>query len=491
MKRSFYNIFSGVFFKVIILIITLITRMFLISYIGNDANGLISLFTSIIGLICITELGVGIAITYSMYKPITENDTEKIAILYHFFNKMYKKIALIITIIGICFIPLLQFFVNDYNLDFNYYIIFIIQLAGVLLTYLFTAEITLINAHKENYLTTTIQSSTQILKLILQCIVLVIWSNLYLYSFVVIISELINFVVMKVIVSKKYSDICNIKKSVLDKETKTEVIKNVKAIFMHKIGGVLVNTIDSIIISTALGVAILGYYSNYLLLVTALVSICSMVFSQMVSTIGQIFAKKNMIEIKTYFKRFYYVNYALASVMFFCFFVASDSFIRLVFGESLILAREITLVIAINHFIQFMRMTVSTFKDSSGLYYYDRYKPLFEGVLNLILSLIFINKLGVVGVILSTIITNIFICHFVEPRILYKYGFKESVKKFYITNYSLIFLFIIILSVYYFNFGIYIENAFLEFIANGFIGVALSIPAIVLCLFKYLKSNVK
>lgn len=352
MKRSFYNIFSGVFFKVIILIITLITRMFLISYIGNDANGLISLFTSIIGLICITELGVGIAITYSMYKPITENDTEKIAILYHFFNKMYKKIALIITIIGICFIPLLQFFVNDYNLDFNYYIIFIIQLAGVLLTYLFTAEITLINAHKENYLTTTIQSSTQILKLILQCIVLVIWSNLYLYSFVVIISELINFVVMKVIVSKKYSDICNIKKSVLDKETKTEVIKNVKAIFMHKIGGVLVNTIDSIIISTALGVAILGYYSNYLLLVTALVSICSMVFSQMVSTIGQIFAKKNMIEIKTYFKRFYYVNYALASVMFFCFFVASDSFIRLVFGESLILAREITLVIAINHFIQ-------------------------------------------------------------------------------------------------------------------------------------------
>lgn len=488
--KSFYNIFSGIFFKIVILLVSLLTRNFLIKYVGNEANGIIALFTSVIGILCITELGVGQALSYSMYEPIINNDYDTISSLYQFFKASYYKIAIVIMLLGICFLPFIKILVNDYTLDYNIHCIFILQLTSVVLVYLFSAEVSLINAFKKNYITITFLSLSQIFKLLFQALILFFSSNLYLYLIISILSEIIYFTCIKIYSKKTFSKVVASNKIQLDPIRKKKIIVNIKAIFMHKIGGILVNSIDNIIISTFLGVTILGYYSNYILLVSALISICTTIFTQMISTIGQLYAKKNMESINRFFLKFYAFNYFIASIMFFCFYTASDSFINIVFSEGLNLDKSVVLVISINYFIQFMRKTVLTFRDSAGLYYYDRFKPIIEGCFNLILSLIFINLFGIIGVIMSTIITNIFICHIVEPYILFKHGFGRSVKKYYVLNFTLISLFIFILYFYHLHFNFETNLLIVEFIVNGFIGVLLSIPALLVSMIIFWRTMI-
>lgn len=484
-KKSFYNIFSGFFMKIIILFISLFVRNFLIKYVGNEANGIISLFSSIIGVLCITELGVGAAITYSMYKPIAEKNISKITALYNFYKVIYRRIAIIIFALAAAFIPFLNFFLKDFSLDYNIYLLFFIQLFGVIVVYFFSADISLINAYKRNYITILVLSFIQIIKIVIQALVLILTANLYLYLLATVVSEIIHMIIIKIYSKKSFADVVLGSFNEIDVDTKKQIIKDIKSIFLHKVGGILVNTIDSIVISTVLGVAILGYYSNYLLLINSLITICTMVFTQMISTIGQKFVEENKSVMKNFFMKYYLVNYMLASIMFFCFYTAADSFIDFAFGDGLNLERNIVLVISINYFIQFMRRTVLTFKDSAGLFYPDRYKPIIEGVVNLILSLIFVQIFGVIGVILSTIITNLFICHLVEPFVLFKYGFENTPKKYYLCNFSFICIFILVVTLYHYNFNFIIDNKFLEFIVNGFIGVGLSIPSFLISFIIY------
>ena len=156
-KKALLNVIVSIVFKVLLLVSGIIVRRFLIEYVGNEANGLNSLFISIIGFLSVAELGVGVAITYCMYKPIVENNKDKISALYHLFNKLYLIIGIIILLCGCIIMPFLRFLAADYNdLDINIYLTFGLVLVSVIISYIFSSKTSLINAYKNNYITTTI-----------------------------------------------------------------------------------------------------------------------------------------------------------------------------------------------------------------------------------------------------------------------------------------------------------------------------------------------
>lgn len=444
-KRSLLNVGISIVSHVILLIAAFFIRRLLIHYIGNDVNGLNSLYSNIIGFMAVAELGVGSAINYSMYKPIVEGDKKKVGALYRFYQKAYRIIGGVILTGGFLVMPFLPHFISDYeSLNVNVYLNFGLVLASVVLSYLYGAKTSLINAYKDNYLTTGIATVCHLIQYGLKAYVLITFRSFPLFLACNIVGTLLIWGGTEVIARKRHRDILEIHANV-DRETRKDISRNIRALMIHKVGGVLVNTVDSVIISAFIGVAVLGRYSNYALLVSMVTGIISLFFTPLVSVIGHLCAGGNKSEIKLYFERFYFLNYALSVIFFLGYYAMCDQIIRLCFGAGLEISRIVAFIITLNSFVQFMRKATLLFRNATGTYYYDRWKPPVEGVINLSLSLLFVrifpDGLKVVGVIVATIITNLLICYVVEPYVLFKHIFKEPVKPFLLKNYLLIGLF--------------------------------------------------
>lgn len=499
-KKSLLNVTVSIFFKIVLLIASLLVRRYLIKYVGNEANGLDSLYTSVIGFLSVAELGIGSAITFCMYKPIVEGDNNKVSSLFYLFRKIYLIVGAIILVAGCVVMFFLPNLAKDYSFKTStIYLTFALMLISVVLTYCFSAETSLINAYKNNYLTTCISSGGQVIQYILQIIVLVTTHSFIYYMMCRIVTVIIQWVATEFATRKSYKEIIKVKPKA-SKETKNEVLKQSKAMFMHKIGGVLVNTADSVIISAFIGVVILGKYSNYSTIVVALTGTIALFFTPLTSIIGQMCVNTDKQVIRNYFNFFHLFNFILGIVFLLGYYAIIDNLVTIVFGEGLELSKPVSFVITVNYFIQFMRNAGLLFRDATGTFYNDRWKPLFEGITNVVLSIAFVYlfeylfgpDFAVVGVIVATIITNLTICHVVEPHVLYKYAFNASAKSYYLKNY--LFIAVFIGALFLLNFSmIKNDNQWTELLANGFISVAysFSISAIAIALDKNFRQHIK
>ncbi|MDE7406222.1 MAG: hypothetical protein K2M89_05055 [Clostridiales bacterium] len=490
-KRGIKNVSVSITFKILILIADVLVRRFLIKYIGNGFNGINSLYRSILSFLAVAELGVGSAITFCMYKPIVEGDTDKVSALYGLFTKLYLVIGGIIAVCGCCIMPALPYLAKDYqSVNVNLYLTFALMLASVVMTYMFSSKTSLINAYKNNYVTTTISSLGQLLQCGLQIVVLIFTKSFVWYLVCRIVAVAVQWGVTELIVRRKHGGIIKNKQSI-DVETKKDVTKKVKAMFMHKIGAVLVNTADSIIISAFIGIVILGKYSNYTTIMTAMTGVLGLCFSPLTSVIGHMFVEADVQTAKKYHSFFHTFNFVLGAVFFLGYYAVIDYLVIFLFGgKELAMGRAIAFIITLNYFVQFMRRATLLFRDATGTFYHDRWKPLFEGLLNIGLSIAFVYlfrylwgaDFAVVGVIVATIITNIFICHIVEPHVLFKYAFKSDTKSFYVKNYAYILIFAAALVALHFC-SVDLHSGVANLFANGFIAIALALPICIAAAF--------
>ncbi|MBR1926035.1 MAG: oligosaccharide flippase family protein [Clostridia bacterium] len=485
-KRAILNITISITTKVILLALALLSKRFLIQFTGNEANGLYTLYTSIIGFLAVAELGIGAAISFSMYKPIVEGDDKKVAGLYNLYKKVYYLIGIIILVIGVIITPVLPYLVKNYSGNYNLYLTFLIMLIAVVLTYVYSAKTSLINAYKNNYITTLINSISILFRTGMQILILYLTSSFLWYLFLMIFGTVLEWILTEIYTRKRYKNLITTNEQI-DIETKIEVKKNIKAMFMHKIGAVIYASIDNIIISAFIGISILGLYSNYILIATSLVGILGLFFNPLTSIIGHLCAADDENEKKKYFKFMYFLNFTLGIIFFLGYYAVIDNVINICFGDDLLITKDVSFVITLSSFINYMRQTIWIYRDAMGIFYYNRWQPIIEVVVNIVLSIAFVYLLGITGVIIATILSNIFICHIIEPYVLYKHGFKhennnfmKNCLKYYIINYSLIGVFLCCMVVLHFclqDMG----NDWITLLVNGCIAVALAlIPLIIL-----------
>lgn len=486
-RKSILNVTVSILFKLVIMVTTLIVRRVLIGYIGNDVNGLNSLYTSIIGFLSVAELGVGTAISYCMYRPIVENNKRLVAALYGLFRKIYLVIGGVILLGGIVVAFFLPYLAADYaDLDVNVYFTFFLALVATVLTYGYSSKVSLINAYKDNYITTSVTSACHILRDISQIVVIILTRSFVLFLLCAIATTILDWIFTSLVTKKRYGEVI-IDCPPIDNITKQELIKNIKAMFTHKVGTVLVNTADSVIISAFIGVVVLGKYSNYTVISSYLVVLISLFFTPLTAVIGHMCAESNKEVEKNYFSLFYAFNYLISMVSFLGYYAIIDNMVTIIFGLNLEMAKPISLVITINQFIQFLRKTTLTFRDATGVFYYDRWKPLIEGIVNVALSILFViifpDEYKVVGIIVATIITNLFVCHIIEPYVLYKHEFQSTPIPYIKKNYILITIFIAAL--FLLNYlMISTDNEWLELFINGFLSVGVSALTVsLICVF--------
>ncbi|MCH5351777.1 MAG: hypothetical protein J1F39_07410 [Clostridiales bacterium] len=490
-KRGVKNVVVSIAFKILILAADVLVRRFLIQYIGNGVNGINSLFKSILNFLAVAELGVGSAITFCMYKPIVEGNTDKVSALYGLFTKLYLIIGGIIAVVGCALIPALPYLAKDYeSVNVNLYLTFALMLLSVVMTYLFSSKTSLINAYKNNYITTTISSLGQLLQCGLQIVVLILTKSFVWYLVCRIVAVAVQWGVTELIARRKHGGIIKNKQRI-DADTKKDVTQKVKAMFMHKIGAVLVNTADSIIISAFIGIVILGKYSNYTTIMVAMTGVLGLCFTPLTSVIGHMFVEENVETAQKYHSFFHTFNFVLGAIFFLGYYAVIDYLVMFLFGGSdLKMIRAVSFIITLNYFIQFMRQATLLFRDATGTFYNDRWKPLIEGGVNIALSVGFVllfnmlwgEEFAVVGVIVATIITNMTICHIIEPHVLFKYAFKSKAKNYYLKNYLYILVFAAALTALHFC-TVDLSSGVASFFANGFISLGLSLPICVAAAF--------
>lgn len=472
-RKSLLNVSVSIGFKIATMIVVIFTRRVLIQQCGNEVNGLNSLYASIIGMLSVTELGVGSAITFCMYKPIVEEDYDQVSALYHLFRKIYAGIGLIVIGSGLAITPFLRYFAKDYaQLDVNLQVTFLLMLASVSASYFFGAKTALINAFKNNYITNAISSGGMLLEYLLEIVVLLATKSYAWYLSCKVLSSLLQWLVTSRVAGRKYGVIIAHHERIAP-ETRSTLTRSIKAMFMHKVGGVLVNSADSVIISAFVGVVALGEYSNYTTISSSMTGILALVFSSLTSIFGHVYVGNTKETTKKYSDVFHLLNFLIGLVFYMGYYAVVDDLIAILFSPELIVQKSISFVITLNGFVQFQRQSTLTFRDATGAFYNDRWKPLVEGITNVILSIWFVHWMGVTGVIAATIITNLVLCHIVEPYVLYRNAFDTSPKSYYIKNYAMIALFTILLLTLD-RVMIHCDSQWLELLANGCISVGLS-----------------
>ncbi|MCM3650415.1 lipopolysaccharide biosynthesis protein [Metabacillus litoralis] len=434
-ENSIKNITMSILSQIVMVVLGFISRKVFLDSLGIDYLGVNGLFTNILSMMALVEGGIGMSIVYNLYKPLAENDRKKVIALVQLYKKVYGILAIIILLISFSLYPFLGIIMKNGDSISNLSIIYFLFIAKNMVSYLNAHKWSLINADQKGYVLTKMDLIFQIFTTIAKITVLVTTQNYILYLIIEFLIYLIQNIVNGRIVNKRYSYIKTKVKYPIDKDTKDNLIMNVKALFLHNIGGFFVFGTDNILISSFIGVAAVGIYSNYTMITGQLSSLLGPVLGGIGASIGNLVATESSDKNYSIFKVTYFVNFWIYSFSVIFLYNLLEPFISWWLGKEYLLDWKAFVLILVNFYLNGMRTAISTFKNKAGLFVQDKYVPLIEGFINLMVSLVLLHYLGLAGIFLGTTISTILTVFWTQPCIVYKNLFKRPFWS-YFTNYG-------------------------------------------------------
>ena len=430
-KKSIKNASFSFVCQGIQLIFQLITRVFFIRIIGREYLGLNGLFTDLLTALQLVELGIGPAIAYSLYKPLAEDDKEKIKTIMNLFRKAYRIIGVIVFCLGLIFLPFYPHFIKDVPNIKNIDLIYMLFVFNTSISYFYSYYRTLLISDQKKYIDISIQTIITLIYSILQIFVLYITHNYIYYLLLQIIGTiLINFIASRIAIKQyPYLKEKNIEK--LDNNTSREIKKNIFSMVFHKVGSIVRDSTDNLLISKFIGLAITGIYSNYSMITKSLAIIVNQIFAAVVSSVGNLHATESINTQQNTFYRINYLNFWIATFCSCCFGGLINSFIIIIADESYLLGNIVTAIISLKFYLDVMRKTPWMFCEAAGIYWQGKTKPIWEVIVNLVLSIILVNYFGIIGIFLGTIITILIIDLTIEPYLAFKYVLKDKSSNYY------------------------------------------------------------
>lgn len=409
-----------------------VTRVVFTRTLSEGYVGINGLFTDILNILSLSELGVGTAITYALYGPIARKDITKQQVLMRLFKNFYRLTAAIVLIVGLMLVPFLDVLMKDRPDVDHLILIYLLYLLNSVVSYLLIYKRTLIDAYQMNYLTVLYHKGFLILQDICQIIILLVTGNFILFLCAAILCTFMGNVLMSRKADQLFPYLREKCTARLSDTEKKEIGNNVKAMLMHKIGNVAVNNTDNLLISSFVGVISAGIYSNYFLVIGSIRQILDQAFQGIAASVGNLGVtesseKKNRIFLQTFFIGQW--MYGFAGI---CLMEMLNPFIELAFGRKYLFPEDIVLILCINFFITGTRKAVLIFKESMGLFWYDRYKAIVEAVLNLVISIILAQRLGVAGIFIGTFMSTVLTSIWIEPYVLYKHSFHRNPVSFFV-----------------------------------------------------------
>lgn len=414
------NLVVGVVSKLCMLGTTFVVRTLFIRILGAEYTGISSLYSNILSLLNLAELGFGSVLTYELYKPLRDNDEEMVAALVALFKKIYSVIIVVISAFGLLLVPFLKYIVKSDLNQTDLLIYYLLYLTDSVSSYFVAYRTMVIEADQKQYVTNLTEIIARFAMYICQSIYLVVTRNFLGYLVIQVLFTIIKNIALHFLSLKMYPFL-NQKQVTTKKLLNTgRIYKNVKAMCVTKISGVILNQTDSIIISILLGTIYVGYYSNYYMLIIYLNSIYSIIVTSMEASVGNLNAEGNQEKSYSVYKR---IDFLLSSINVFCvaeFICIVQDFITVWIGEEYIQGWPLIIALMVTFYLQQSMNTVLIYRQTMGLFEAVKKAYPIMAMLNVILSILLGKIMGVAGVALATGMSKLLTVFWYEGKIVFQ-----------------------------------------------------------------------
>lgn len=432
LKNSALNLATGLLGRMLTIILNFAVRTIFIHCLDEAYLSVNGLYSNILTVLSLAELGFGSAMVYHMYEPMATHNYQKVAGLLLYFKKVYFVVGVVIVALGLCVIPFMDVIIKDkpdVPLLTLYYVVFLLN-SG--LSYCFAAyKGTLFSADQRDYVKTNVQNMASIIQAVLQVLLLLLFRAYLVYLLVQLAGTVFVNACVAYLAGKKYPEVSKYKNEQLNDGEKQQLLKNTGALFLTKVGHVALNGTDNIIISAVVGVLWVGRLSNYTLICDSVTSVLCQITAAITGSLGNFFATEDKHAGYALFRKVEFLNFWLYGFSFIALATLLDPFIRIWAGERFVLGLPISIAIAINFFVAGYMNTLWVFRSTIGLFKQGKFRPILVAILNIVLS-IFLGKLwGVFGVLFATFLSRAAISLWYDPLILHRYGFEVSCKPFF------------------------------------------------------------
>ena len=432
LKNSALNFASGFLGRVLTILLNFAVRTIFIYCLNEAYLSVNGLYSNILTVLSLAELGFGSAMVYRMYAPVAVKDYQKAAALLQFYKKIYIIIGVVIFLLGLCVIPFMDYIIKD-KPDISgltlYYILFLVNTS---ISYWFSSyKASVLYADQKEYIKTNVQNTMTILQSGLQIVLLLLFRKYLLYLLIQLAGNIFLNLYVALLVDKRYPEIKTYQGASLSAEERVQIRKDTEALVLSRFGHVALNGTDNIIISAVVGVLWVGRLSNYTLICDSVTSVLCQITAAITGSLGNFFATEDKHAGYALFKKVEFLNFWLYGFSFIALVTLLDPFVQIWAGERFVLGLPISIAIAINFFVAGYMNTLWVFRSTIGLFKQGKFRPILVAILNIILS-IFLGKLwGVFGVLFATFLSRAAISLWYDPLILHRYGFEVSCKPFF------------------------------------------------------------
>lgn len=432
-KNVFLTSGMGLAYQLCSNIMAFVYRTVFLYVLSVDYLGINGLFSNIISIFSLAELGIGSVIVYRLYSPIKNADVPKMAALMRFYSQFYHLLAVIIAIVGMALTPFLSLFIHDLNevpADVNIYIVYLLFVLQSVTSYLFVYKQSLLNADQRGYIVSLAQSLWTVLRYVLQIVFLLIARDFTLTLAVGIVVNVCSNAVFSRIITKWYPEVFAYKNK-LETAEKQSIFKDTFALLCHNIGQTVVFSTDNLILSTFVGTVAVGIYSNYSLIINAVANVLKTVLGTFTSSIGNFKLSSDTKAVYELYKKLRFANLWITSFCACSLYLLLSPFISVVWnGERILFSDDVVMVLCVSFFLSYARIVNSSFINACGLFVRDKIRPLIEAVVNLVVSVVLVEKIGVIGIFIGTVVSCLVTVWWREPYILYHELFKVSLKEY-------------------------------------------------------------
>lgn len=408
-KNATRNIIFGVILKVYQTVIPFLMRTAMIYLMGVQYLGLNSLFTSILQVLNLAELGVGSAMIYSMYKPIAEDNNATICALMNLYRTYYRGIGLVIATVGAILTPFIPKLISgDVPNEINIYVLYLLNLGATVLSYwLYAYKNSILQAHQRTDIVSRVTLVTNTIQYAFQLLVLWLFRDYYLYVIVMLAAQALTNIATAVVADKLYPQFKPFG-DVSEKERKT-INRKIRDLFTSKIGAIIYDSADTIVISAFLGLTILAVYQNYFYILSAITGLITVAFSSCTAGIGNSIVTETKEKNYDDLNKFTFIICWVAGFCAVCLLCLYQPFMELWVGRDLMLPLNAVICFVVYFFVRQLNNLFNTYKDASGMWHEDRFRPLISALTNLVLNLILVKFIGIYGILISTVVAILFV----------------------------------------------------------------------------------
>lgn len=441
LKNSIINILSGTGLQFAKTLLKFIVRTVFIHTLGKSYLGINGLFSDILTMLSLTELGFDTAINFKLYKPLADKDEKRIRILMKFYKQAYRVVGTVILVLGVALVPLLPKLIKDYDslstIGINAVVIFLLHILRTVSSYLFFAYRTaVIKADQKKYILDIVDVFIEIANAIAKILVLVYLRDFTIYTATVIFFTILKNTVNASIAQKLYPHVFQKEEESISKEEFRGLLKDCGAIFVYKINSVVLKATDNMVLSTFIGLAIVGMYSNYLLFFNTLRTFLLKLYTSIKASMGNLFATSSVETQYRFFQTMNYITIVFYGTAAVGLAVCANELVSVWAGEDYVIPQPFPCLIGVELLFYGLMNNLGQIRSVTGLFRQAWFRPVLGAIINIVTSVILVQICGIYGVIIGTITAIVLTNFLVDPIVIHKHSFKniKPVKEYYKRN---------------------------------------------------------